>query len=67
MRSEDSIKNLYEQFKRANPIEILDGQEIKDELTFNFQDSQYRTDLLKLVERNVKVLERVEKLLEDNQ
>lgn len=54
-------------YEGIKEVKILDGQEIKGELTFNFQDSLYRTDLLKLVERNVKVLERVEKLLEDNQ
>ena len=52
---------------RSNTVKLQDGQLINGVVTFNFHDKGYRTDLLQLIKRNVDVLERVEKLLEDNQ
>ncbi len=48
-------------------VKLQDGQTFNGVVTFNFHDKGYRTDLLQLIKRNVEVLERVEKLLEDNQ
>ena len=51
---------------RNDTVELQDGQTINGVVTFNFHDKGYRTDLLQLIKRNVEVLERVEKLLENN-
>jgi len=51
---------------RNDTVKLKEGQLINGLVTFNFHDRGYRIDLLQLIKRNVEVLERVEKLLEDN-
>lgn len=51
---------------RSDTVKLQDGQLINGVVTFKV-DKKYRTDLLQLIKRNVEVLERVEKLLENNQ
>lgn len=52
---------------RSETVELQDGQTINGVVTFNFHDKGYRIDLLQLIKRNVEVIEKVEKLLGDNQ
>lgn len=56
---------------KNNTVELKDGREIKANKTIIFSKnttpSKDFIDLCNILQRNVEVLERVEKLLEDNQ